>query len=100
VPPGTPACAFGELRSLRWRDVDFVNANVHVRLNLPAHATVEKMPKGKRVRSLPLWDQAARAFDALSLRGYLTRPDDLVFVGPSGGHLDLQDGKGRVLHHA
>jgi integrase len=68
--------------------VDFVNPNVDVRLNLPAHATVEKMPKGKRVRSLPLWDQPARAFDALSRRGYLTRPDDLVFVGPTGGHLD------------
>ena len=82
--------SFGELRSLRWRDVDFVNANVHVRLNLPAHATVEKMPKGKRVRSLPLWDQAARTFDALSRRGYLTRPDDLVFVAANGGHLDYR----------
>ena|SRR5215207_1783941 len=81
---------FGELRSLRWRDVDFVNANIHVRLNLPAHGTVEKMPKGKRVRSLPLWDQAARPFDALSQRGYPTGPDDLVFVGTTGGHLDYR----------
>ena len=48
------------------------------------------MPKGKRVRSLPLWDQAARAIDALSRRGYLTGPDDLVFVGPAGGHLDYR----------
>jgi len=87
---GYTGLRFGELRSLRWRDVDFVNANVHVRLNLPAHAMVEKMPKGKRVRSLPLWDQAAQAFDALSRRGYLTRPDDLVFVGASGGHLDYR----------
>jgi integrase len=80
----------GELRALRWRDVDFVNATIHVRRNLPAHATVEKVPKGKRVRSLPLFDQAARAIDGLSRRGYLTRQDDLVFSGEDGGHLGYE----------
>ena len=48
------------------------------------------MPKGKRVRPLPLWDQAARTFDGLSRRGYLTDRDDLVFVGATGGHLDYR----------
>jgi integrase len=90
---GYTGLRLGELRALRWRDVDFVNATVHVRRNLPVHATVEKVPKGKRVRSVPLFDQAARAFDGLSRRGYLTRPDDLVFVGPTGGHLDYENVK-------
>ncbi|MBA3261522.1 MAG: tyrosine-type recombinase/integrase [Thermoleophilaceae bacterium] len=80
----------GELRALRWRDVDFVNATIHVRRNLPVHATEEKVPKGKRVRSLPLFDQAARMIDGLSRRGYLTRPDDLVFTGLAGGRLGYE----------
>lgn len=83
----------GELRALRWRDIDFTNATIHVRRNLPVQARDEKAPKGKRVRSLPLFDQAARALDGLSRRGYLTRPDDLVFVGVSGGHLDYETTK-------
>lgn len=77
----------GELRALRWRDIDFANATVHVRRSLPAHGE-EKIPKGKRVRSLPLWDQAAAAVERLSRRGYLTRPDDRVFASPAAGALD------------
>ncbi|HEX2125318.1 MAG TPA: site-specific integrase [Thermoleophilaceae bacterium] len=86
----------GELRALRWRDVDFVNATLHVRRDLPVGATKEKVPKGKRVRSLPLFDQAARELDGLSRRNYLTRPDDLVFPGDSGGHLDYETTKDAV----
>jgi integrase len=84
----------GELRALRWRDVDFAAATIHVRRNLPAHGE-EKIPKGKRVRSLPLWDQAAAEFERLSRRGYLTRPDDRVFVSATGNAPDdgeLRDG--------
>ena len=40
----------GELRALRWCDVDFVGSLVHVRRNLPVHG-LEKTPKsGKVVR--------------------------------------------------
>ena len=91
---GYTGLRLGELRALRWRDIDFVNATVHVRRNLPVHAREQKAPKGKRVRSLPLVDQAARALDELSRRGHLTRPDDLVFVGVSGGHLDYHTTRG------
>jgi integrase len=77
----------GELRALRWRDVDFAGATIHVRRNLPAHGE-EKIPKGKRVRSLPLWDQAAAELERLSRRGYLTSPDDRVFVSSTGNALD------------
>ena len=90
---GYTGLRLGELRSLRWRDVDFVNASLSVRRNLPVGATVEKVPKGARIRSLPLWDQAAAAIDALSRRGYLTQPDDLVFTGKGGGHLDYENVK-------
>jgi integrase len=81
---------FGELRALRWADIDFEGGNLHVRRNLPVGAKLEKGPKGRRRRSVPLIDQAAAAFDGLSRRSYLTRRDDLVFVGPSGSYLDYE----------
>jgi integrase len=80
----------GELRALRWRDVDFAGHNVHVRRNLPANGE-EKVPKSKVVRSVPLIDQAATALDGLSRRAYLTSPDDHVFVSATGGPLDDTD---------
>ena len=56
----------GELRALRWRDVDFSGRIVHVRQNFVAGEMTT--PKVKRVRSVPLIDQAAVALDGLSLR--------------------------------
>lgn len=46
----------GELRALRWRDIDFANRTVFVRRNLPAHGT-ETEPKSGKMRSVPLIDQ-------------------------------------------
>jgi integrase len=80
----------GELRALRWHDVDFAGATLHVRRNLPAHGE-EKVPKSKVIRSVPLIDQAARALDQLSRRAMLTAPEDRVFVSPTGGPLDDGD---------
>ena len=42
----------GELLALRWDNVDFVGGLVHVRRNFTDGR--EKMPKGKRVRSVPM----------------------------------------------
>jgi integrase len=70
----------GELRALRWRDVDFAGHIVHVRQNFVAGEFTS--PKGKRVRSVPLIDQAAVALDGLSRRERFVGDDDLVF--PSG----------------
>lgn len=72
----------GELRALRWRDVDFGKALVHVRRNYTHGA--EDVPKSGRVRSVPLIDQAARALDGLSRRKHFTDPDDLVFCEEHG----------------
>lgn len=73
----------GELRALRWRDLDFLAATVHVRRNLPAGGQ-EGAPKSGKVRSVPLMDDAARALDGLSRRERFTGPDDRVFAGPTG----------------
>jgi integrase len=68
----------GELRALRWLDVDFANRIVHVRRNLVR--ADEGAPKSQRVRSVPMSDQVAVVLDALSRRGDSTGPEDLVFT--------------------
>lgn len=76
----------GELRALRWRDVDFAKQTVHVRGSFThGHAGP---PKSGKVRSVPLIDQAARALDGLSLREHFTEPGDLVFCAEGGDMLD------------
>jgi integrase len=42
----------GELLALRWKDIDLVGGLVHVRRNYTDGR--EKVPKGKRVRSVPM----------------------------------------------
>jgi integrase len=79
----------GELLALRWRDVDFARATVHVR-----HAITrgeEGRPKSGRVRSVPLTDQAAAALDGLSRRDYFTAPGDRVFCTELGETLSDAD---------
>jgi integrase len=78
----------GELRALRWRDVDFAKRTVFVRANYTNGADAERAPKSGRVRSVPLIDQAAVALDNLSRRELFTEPGDLVFPSPVGDYLD------------
>jgi integrase len=81
----------GELLALRWRDVDFANAIIHVRRSYVQGQM--GAPKSGRVRSVPLIDQAARALDGESRRAYFTGPDDLVFgdvVGEPQDHWALR----------
>jgi integrase len=67
----------GELRALRWSNVDFGRRLVHVRRSFTGSSFGP--PKSQRVRSVPLSDPVARALDHLSRREHDTRPDDLVF---------------------
>lgn len=76
----------GELRALRWRDVDFLAASVHVRRNMPAGGE-EGAPKSGKPRSVPLADDAARALDGLSRREGFTGPNDRVFGREDGSML-------------
>jgi integrase len=76
----------GELLALRWRDVDFVSGLLHVRKNFVNGR--EKVPKGKRVRSVPMM---AQVVDGLALereRDHWIGDDDLVFCSSLGGHMD------------
>ena len=76
----------GELIALRWADVDFAKRLVHVRASYTLRQ--QGPPKSGHVRSVPLIDQAMEPLDRLSRREYFTAPDDLVFTGVAGGHLD------------
>jgi integrase len=76
----------GELRALRWRDVDFALRIVHVRRSFSL--AIEDVPKSGRARAVPMADQVARALDALSRRDAFTGTDELVFPNPAGGFLE------------
>lgn len=76
----------GELRSLRWRDLDFGKRLIHVRHSYVMGA--EDRPKSGRVRSVPMIDQVAAELDQLSRRNDWTSEDDLVFVSPAGDHIE------------
>jgi integrase len=77
----------GELRALRWGDVDFAKRTVHVRRNIPAHG-VERVPKSGKVRSVPMADRAAEVLDRLSRREHWIGPNDFTFVDGIGGPVD------------
>ncbi len=81
----------GELRALRWADVDFAGERILVRKGVTRW--VEGKPKSGRVRAVPLVDQVARALDGLSRRERFVGPEDLVFCNEVGGYFD--DGKVR-----
>jgi integrase len=76
----------GELRALRWRDVDFGKRLIHVRRSYVEHD--EGVPKSGRVRSVPMIDQVARLLDGLSRREFWTSDDDLAFCNHLGEHFD------------
>ena len=73
----------GELRALRWRDVDFERRILHVRRSFSL--ATEDVPKSGRARAVPMVDQVARVLDELSRRPAFTRVDELVFPNPAGG---------------
>jgi integrase len=72
----------GELRALRWGDLDFGARLVHVRRSHVRGET--KLPKSGRVRSVPMIDPVVAALDRLSRRPLFTDDDDLVFVNDVG----------------
>jgi integrase len=80
----------GELLALRWSDVDFVGGLLHVRRNFTGGR--EKVPKGKRVRSVPMSTAVVDALAALKERERFTDDDDLVFTreGEHLNHFDLR----------
>lgn len=76
-----------ELRSLRWRDVDFAKSTIFVRGGYTDEGG-HGLTKSGKGRSVPLIAQAAKPLEDLSRRERFTGPDDLVFCTAVGGVLD------------
>src|SRR3954468_22335182 len=76
----------GELVALRWRDVDFVGSYIRVTASYTNGEL--STPKSGKVRSVPMAPEVAEALARLGQRERFVGPDDLVFVGQVGGHLD------------
>lgn len=82
---------FGELRALRWRDVDWKAESLHVRRSAPSSSPAGakvKAPKSGRGRSVPLIAPAIAALDRISKAGYPTGADALVLPTRGGGMLE------------
>jgi integrase len=75
----------GELLALRWANVDFVGGLLHVRRNFTGGR--EKVPKGKRVRSVPMMPAVIDTLARLKERDEFTDEGDLVFTC-EGQYLD------------
>jgi integrase len=61
----------------RWEHVDFVGGLLHVRRNYTGG--MEKMPKGKRVRSVPMMPAVIDTLANFKEREHFTGDSDLVF---------------------
>jgi len=75
----------GELLALRWRDIDFELAAVHVRRSFTGGK--EDSPKSGRERTVPMAEEVAGVLARLSQRQDFTDDEDLAFCGTLGGHL-------------
>ncbi len=76
-----------ELRNLRWRSIDLVDALVHVERGYTDEGG-EDLPKSYKVRSVILIPQVVRVLQALREREHFTQDDDLVFVNMVGEWID------------
>ena len=78
----------GELLALRWEHVDFVGGLMHVRKSWDYKHKAEKVPKGKRVRAVPMMPDVIDTLAELKGREDFTGDGDLVFCSALGDHLD------------
>jgi integrase len=76
----------GELRALRWGDVNLVDRRLVVQRAF-SHG-IERPSKSWQARFIPIADQAAEAFARLSTRRDFVGGDDYVFCSRLGGPLD------------
>jgi integrase len=72
----------GELRALRWRDVDFPRSVIRVRATYAAGEL--SIPKSGKVRSVPMVSEVAQQLARLADHSLATGDDDLVFAEDGG----------------
>jgi integrase len=80
----------GEVVALRWRYVHFLPdlSGAVIDVERAVSAGVEKEPKGRRGRQVPLPRPGTEALARLGQRDAFTAPEDYVFCNRLGGRLD------------
>ena len=80
----------GELLALRWRYVHFLPdlSGAVINVERAVSAGIEKEPKSRRSRQVPIPHQGAEALARLGQRAEFTDPDDYVFCNRLGRRLD------------
>jgi integrase len=73
-----------ELRGLRWQDVHFANAEIHVRQRADRYAQIGNLKSGAGRRTVPLLPMLVSALREWKL-ACPPSPGDLVFPGRGGG---------------
>lgn len=76
----------GELRALRWRNVDFAGQRLTVEAAVSGGTITT--PKSGKIRTVPIAPEVVAHLDRLSQREHFTRRDDLVFCSMDGGILN------------
>jgi integrase len=89
IVAGFTGLRMGELRALRWRDIDFAAHVVRVRSSYANGSTTT--PKSGKVRSVPLVDAAAEWLAQLDRESTSHNDGQLVFAELDGSH--LSDGR-------
>ncbi|HEX4307083.1 MAG TPA: site-specific integrase [Solirubrobacterales bacterium] len=85
----------GELRALRWRDVDLRKGLLSVSRSFSDQK--ETSTKSRRSRTVPLADQAIAEFRRLRRRTRFTGRDDIVFCRADGGPLGASAARERFV---
>jgi integrase len=80
----------GEVVALRWRHVHFLAdlSGAVLDIERAVSAGVEKLPKGRRGRQVPIPRPGAEALARLGQRADFTGPDEYVFCNRFGDRLD------------
>jgi integrase len=76
----------GEMRALRWRDVDFAGGRITI--SRAFSWDTESSTKSRQMRTVPLARQAGEVMLALRGRARFTGRGDFVFCRPDGGEVD------------
>jgi integrase len=76
----------GEMRALRWRDVDFAGGRITI--SRAFSWDTESSTKSRQMRTVPLARQAGEVLIGLRGRGRFTGRGDFVFCRPDGGEVD------------
>jgi integrase len=84
---GYAGLRLGELRGLRWEDVDFGASLIRVRRSLLEDGTPTKPKTSAGLRAVPLLPKLRRLLVAWKLRSPHARPPDLVICTAEGGHV-------------